>query len=241
MRWWPSNVPFKFTKRANLANLSGMSHPWWPVFLIWKQYLISFENIFLFVPFEPKIFSSMAFRILFFPFQFSLGILHSQFRILFFPHGISQKAFSHFFFHPFSLLIFTHRWKKKSIFNEMVTVQRSLRILFFFHMAFCILNFVLQKAFSHSFFHPFSLLIFTFRPNVNSRPLKPGRNTFIQFSEEELFFIFYGSFKFGPPTHTSPVDPNFTFLCSTFSSPFQSHWNLSSSLGLIRDKKRKRE
>ena len=165
-----------------------MSHPWWPVFLIWKQYLISFENIFLFVPFEPKIFSSMAFRILFFPFQFSLGILHSQFRILFFPHGI------------------------------------------------------LQKAFSHSFFHPFSLLIFTFRPNVNSRPLKPGRNTFIQFSEEELFFIFYGSSKFGPPTHTSPVDPNFTFLCSTFSSPFQSHWNLSSFFGLIRyKKKRKRE
>ena len=113
MRWWPSNVPFKFTKRANLANLSGMSHPWWPVFLIWKQYLISFENIFLFVPFEPKIFSSMAFRILFFPFQFSLGILHSQFRILFFPHGILQKAFSHSFFHPFFLLIFTFQFSEK--------------------------------------------------------------------------------------------------------------------------------
>ena len=32
--------------------------------------------------------------------------------------------------------------------------------------------------------------------------------------------------------HTSPTDPNFTFLCSTSSSPFQSHWNLSSSFGL---------
>ena len=58
-----------YTKRANLANLSGMSHPWWPIFLVWKQYLISLENIFLFVPFEPEIFSSMAFCIFFFPFN----------------------------------------------------------------------------------------------------------------------------------------------------------------------------
>ena len=44
--------------------------------------------------------------------------------------------------------------------------------------------------------------------------------------------------------HTSPTDPNFTFLCSTSSSPFQSHWNLSSSFGLtcykIKEKIKKR-
>ena len=58
---------------------------------------------------------------------------HMAFCILNF---VLQKAFSHSFFHPFSLLIFTHRWKKKSIFNEMVTVQRSLRILLFSKYAF---------------------------------------------------------------------------------------------------------
>ena len=46
--------------------------------------------------------------------------------------------------------------------------------------------------------------------------------------------------------HTSPADPNFTFLRlrSTSSSPFQSHWNLSSSFGLtcykIKEKIKKR-
>ena len=48
----------------------------------------------------------------------------------------------------------------------------------------------------------------------------------------------------GSIVHTSPTDPNFTFLCSTSSSPFQSHWNLSSSFGLtcykIKEKIKKR-
>ena len=41
--------------------------------------------------------------------------------------------------------------------------------------------------------------------------------------------------------HTSPMDPNFTFLCSTSSLSFQSHWNLSSSFGLIRYKKKEKK
>ena len=98
-----------YTKRANLANLSGMSHPWWPIFLVWKQYLISLENIFLFVPFEPEIFSSMAFRTsnsLFFTWHFAFSILNSHFSAWHFAEGIFVFFLSPFFPFNFYLSIF---------------------------------------------------------------------------------------------------------------------------------------
>ena len=106
-----------YTKRANLANLSGMSHPWWPIFLVWKRYLISLENIFLFVPFEPEIFSSMAFRTsnsLFFTWHFAFSILNSHFSAWHFAEGIFAFFLPPFF--PFNFY--------PSIFRKKVLPKR---------------------------------------------------------------------------------------------------------------------
>ena len=81
-----------------------------------------------------------------------------------------------------------------------------------------LLQCMIEKAFNFEFFFPHDIYL---------------RSLFscVQLTEENRFIF--------RTTHASPVDPNLTFLCFTSSSPFQSHWNLSSSLCLTCYKKGK--